>query len=410
MQDVRMTTYTQDDGVLTSDAQYVVGKVVQKIPVKSLDYRQIPYLDAWGRTESTGHPAVRTAENLLAPWYSSKANTSPMEQELLRLYRETGETGIFPKRAKKTITLNGAEKQLSAEEYVSYATLKGKLDYDLTTELVRSAEYKNMTPAEKAAAVANAHKKADESAKLTTAGEELLGMPRTVTEELGRLAQTHTTNSFVPGWSPEGSYEDPANPFKKYVLNSDQKAEGPKIYMETYGDVMKALFESAEYKAATEEEKLEMFTDAKSEVSKLAKAEMFSQFEKSGNVSVVDTDDEKLNRLSGAVADELVRLGGLSKDYKFTPTGNASEKYTDPSNTDNEYVLTDDQKDYFRDLYFENYKAMVLQQMATAAYQNAEDAGKAQLLADKRDDVLDATKLEFFEWLSNTGVKSTPKK
>ena len=46
----------------------------------------------------------------------------------------------------------------------------------------------------------------------------------------------------------------------------------------------------------------------------------------------------------------------------------------------------------------------------SSKYKNAKDAAKAALLEDARDDVLDATKEECFEWLDDTGVRSTKKK
>ena len=47
-----------------------------------------------------------------------------MENELLRIYEETGESSVFPSRADKYFVIDGVRKDLTADEYVRYATLK----------------------------------------------------------------------------------------------------------------------------------------------------------------------------------------------------------------------------------------------------------------------------------------------
>ena len=112
---------------------------------------------------------------------------------------------------------------------------------------------------------------------------------------------------------------------------------------------------------------------------------------------------------SETVSKELIRMDAFSGDYKFTPTGNPSSKYTDPNDKNREYVLTDEQKDYFKQLYREKYNEIFEDLIQSSKYKKKKDSEKAELLEDTRDDVLDATKEEFFEWLDDTGVRSTKK-
>lgn len=112
---------------------------------------------------------------------------------------------------------------------------------------------------------------------------------------------------------------------------------------------------------------------------------------------------------SESVSKELIRMDSYSGDYKFTPTGNPSAKYTDPSDKTREYILDDEQKDYFKQLYREKYDEIFSRVIQSSKYKNAKDAAKAELLEDTRDDVLDATKEEFFDWLKASGVRSTKK-
>lgn len=162
-EDKRYTTFTEKNAFLTPDMQYTIGKASAKIP--GWDFQQIPYIDAWGRTEPSGNTAARAFQNFLNPAYTSSIQTSGMEKELLRLYESTGEAAVFPDRADKKVTAGGETKQLTADEYVTYAVAKGQESRRMLEDLVRSSEYKAMSDAEKAAAVKNVYDLANQTAK-----------------------------------------------------------------------------------------------------------------------------------------------------------------------------------------------------------------------------------------------------
>ena len=159
----RMTTYTEKNAFLTGDMQYTLGKASAKIPF--WDYNQIPYIDAWGRKEASGSALKRGLNNFLNPAYTSTIESSYMEKELLRLYESTGETSVFPSRADKYFTVDNVRKDLTADEYVRYATLKGEKSYKLVTELVNSSAYKKLDDEEKRKAIEEAYDYANQKAK-----------------------------------------------------------------------------------------------------------------------------------------------------------------------------------------------------------------------------------------------------
>lgn len=161
----RMTTYTEKNAFLTSDMQYTLGKISAKIPF--LDYNQIPYIDAWGRKEASGMALKRGLNNFLNPAYTSTIETSRMEKELLRLFEKTGEGGVFPSRADKYFKVDGVRKDLTADEYVRYATLKGEKSYKLVSDLVKSNAYKKLSDDEKVKAIEEAYDYANQKAKQT---------------------------------------------------------------------------------------------------------------------------------------------------------------------------------------------------------------------------------------------------
>lgn len=162
-EDRRYTTYTERNAFLTSDMQYTLGRASARIP--GVDYQQIPYIDAWGRPEMSGNAGERAFNNFLNPAYTSEIETSAMEEELLRLYRSTGEGSVLPSRAAKYFTVSGERKDLTAEEYVQYATLKGQASYQLIRSLTESEAYRAMSEEEKVQAVKNAYDLANQTAK-----------------------------------------------------------------------------------------------------------------------------------------------------------------------------------------------------------------------------------------------------
>ena len=165
---VRMTTYTEKNKFLTANMQYTLGRASAKIP--GFEYGQIPYVDAWGRVEEAGGTFSRITNNFLNPAYTSKINMSEMEEELLKLYDATGERSVFPERAEKYFTVDGERKDLTAQEYVKYATLKGKESQKVIAALTQSKAYRAMDDDEKVRAIDEAYTYADQQAKKAVAG------------------------------------------------------------------------------------------------------------------------------------------------------------------------------------------------------------------------------------------------
>ena len=113
--------------------------------------------------------------------------------------------------------------------------------------------------------------------------------------------------------------------------------------------------------------------------------------------------------LSGKVAEELIRMDKFTEDYSFVPYPTVKTKYPDPDDKSKEYVLTDDQKDEYRTIYLELYDEMAGELMKSNKYKKKSDTDKAVALEELRDDVLDATKEKFNEWLEDTRAKSVKK-
>ena len=162
-EDERNTTFTKKDAFVPVDMQRFIGNVSAKIP--GWDFQQIPYIDAWGRSEQTGGAGVRAFNNFINPSYTSNIEESEMEKELLRLYEVTGEGSVLPSRANKYFTVNGETKRLTEDEYIQYATKKGQTAYRLVTAITESKQYQNLDDAEKIDAIAFAYDYSNQVAK-----------------------------------------------------------------------------------------------------------------------------------------------------------------------------------------------------------------------------------------------------
>ena len=166
----RMSTYT--DKALTidlpgglpevgvpTDVQYAIGRSSARIP--GWDYQQIPYIDAWGREESNGPLVLRAGNNFLNPAYTSSLNVTPVDEEIQRLYTQTGDGGVVPDRPNRYITVNGERVDLSAEQYVQYATERGQMQFDMLDKLIDRSAYQRLTDSEKAAVISDVYQYAD---------------------------------------------------------------------------------------------------------------------------------------------------------------------------------------------------------------------------------------------------------
>lgn len=163
-EDRRMTTYADKNKPLSKDIQFFLGKTSQKVP--GWDYSQIPYLDAWGREEYTGDPALRALNNLVNPAYTSQVQVDAVERELQRVKDATGNTGVFPSRAPQYFTVNQERKDLTAEEYQTYARRRGQTSLEVLRSLLDSPGYRNLSDEKKAEAISDAYAYADAMGKM----------------------------------------------------------------------------------------------------------------------------------------------------------------------------------------------------------------------------------------------------
>lgn len=165
-EDKRMTTYTDKGSKIPTDVQYALGRASARIPGQ--DYQQIPYIDAWGREEESGARPLRIFNNFLNPSYTSTENVTPVDAEAQRLYDALGESAriVVPKRAEKSITVDGETVYLDADQYVEYAKKKGQTAYDVLSAIIQTDAYQNMSDADKVSVFEDVYQYANDIGKM----------------------------------------------------------------------------------------------------------------------------------------------------------------------------------------------------------------------------------------------------
>lgn len=175
-EDKRMTTYTDKGSKIPTDVQYALGRASARIP--GWDFQQIPYIDAWGREEESGARPLRIFNNFLNPSYTSTENVTPVDAEAQRLYDALGESAriVVPKRAEKSITVDGETVYLDADQYVEYAKKKGQTAYDVLSAIIQTDAYQNMSDADKVSVFEDVYQYANDIGKMAVSNYKPEGL------------------------------------------------------------------------------------------------------------------------------------------------------------------------------------------------------------------------------------------
>ena len=144
---VRQTTFIDKESEIPTGLQYTLGRVGNKIP--GFDFAQVPYVDAWGRTQDNGNVAVRAANNMLNPSYISDIEETDVDREIKRLEEATGEN-FTPSRVKNNkLSVDGKTVFLTEDEFFTYATAKGQNDLIFRESLMNDPRYETLDDATK---------------------------------------------------------------------------------------------------------------------------------------------------------------------------------------------------------------------------------------------------------------------
>ena len=161
--DTRRTTYKNKSYTGEPTLDLFLQKQQNKIP--GLSKKNIPYMDVFGNTDTEPNTALRVFENFLSPGYLQKKENSEAISGLRDLYRETGDASVLPNKAATSFSVDGKTKNLTQDEYQTFAQTRGKMIEDGLADLFRSSAYQNMGSEERVNAVSELYKHANAAAK-----------------------------------------------------------------------------------------------------------------------------------------------------------------------------------------------------------------------------------------------------
>lgn len=160
----RSTTSTQK-GVLPKAIDTTRTQIMNKIP----GLRQMLPIktDIWGNEiEQSDNVIQRAFENAVFPWARKELNSNSVDQELVKVYKNTGDKAVLPDGINKEITINKQKYTMTSGEYSKYKKQYGENSYKLLNSLVTANGYKKMSDEEKRVAISKIYSYATEQIKV----------------------------------------------------------------------------------------------------------------------------------------------------------------------------------------------------------------------------------------------------
>lgn len=164
---VQRSTYAAGDSKLEKTLKKFLYQTAAKIPWLSKVLN--PALDAHGNPveREGGNWFGRLVLNMISPGYLSISDAEDVDRELMRLYEQTGSTGVLPKSMTDTtyITVDGENLKFSEAETAAYFQRYGTQAFEELGKLIGSDGYRDLTDAEKQDLIEDIFKEASEYAK-----------------------------------------------------------------------------------------------------------------------------------------------------------------------------------------------------------------------------------------------------
>lgn len=160
---VRKSYVEKGSGQVASDVNYFLQGAAKKVPGARNQLQ--PSIDLWGNEVSNGSAPERVFQSFISPGFLKAQDNSPATQEIRRLAKATGKSGVYPAAAEKSFTNDGKTYNLTAEEYTQYAKAMGSTRKTLVEDALKLPSYKSMSNGEKVDYIQNVYKYASETAR-----------------------------------------------------------------------------------------------------------------------------------------------------------------------------------------------------------------------------------------------------
>lgn len=126
--------------------RYAWEQVENKIP--GLSQTNIPVRDAFGRVDESGF-GERLLENFILPGYVSNTKNDAVVDGLKKLYEDTGDTSLIPKKPSQNINLNKETIALEDKQYDKLTEKRGQTAYNIIDGLMKTEFYQQVPDADK---------------------------------------------------------------------------------------------------------------------------------------------------------------------------------------------------------------------------------------------------------------------
>ncbi|MEG2182998.1 MAG: hypothetical protein RRY69_08085 [Oscillospiraceae bacterium] len=143
-----------------------------KIPVLSSTGQ--PYIDEWGREETTESVVERILTNFVSPGYLSKKNTTDVDDVIQGIFNETGEKSVLPDSASSgsdSLKRDGEEYDLSSNQKTKYAKARGKAAFDTIKQLISDNRFNALSKEEQAEIIEDVYEYSTGVAKRTVGAD-----------------------------------------------------------------------------------------------------------------------------------------------------------------------------------------------------------------------------------------------
>lgn len=159
---IRSTSVSKNSSFKTAES--IARQALNKMPGAS--YLLEPSLDVWGNVRKRSDNAVLRGLNAFAnPTTFSENTATEVDNEILNLYEQNGNSEIIPTSPQKYFTANSVKYEMSASEYTQFKMTYGQTAYEKLETLFKSNEYKNMSTEEKEEQITKTYRLAKDLAK-----------------------------------------------------------------------------------------------------------------------------------------------------------------------------------------------------------------------------------------------------
>lgn len=257
LQTEKQTTFANDDRKAVRDVQRTLSNVPFVGDALGLKTDKI---DVWGNKISTGSVGQRAFNAYLNPSKISKVTSDATTRELSRLAATDYGTGVTPEVAAKTLTYTDKQGvahkdvRLTASQWETYATTKGKTSKSILDSLVKSSDYAKLTDAAKAEVVKLVYRYADKQGAVK-AMPDSDGLPETWMEE---AQQSKNPGKYIIQKVNNQQMKSALDALTNaWAHNSERPAavksleEAYSAYSKSSSDIRKAVMDAAEGTAKT---------------------------------------------------------------------------------------------------------------------------------------------------------------